>query len=83
MSVQLKFKDDVDKGRRQEIIAALGRAGYAARSLFPDQKRPRLASIFTLAEAGAGDLTAVRSALTDYDDDIEYLEASPQRRLKT
>ena len=79
MSVQFKFKDSVGAKRRDEIVAALRRAGTTARSLFPDQKRPQLASIFT---ADADDVTALRQALTKYDRDIEYVEASPKRVLK-
>jgi hypothetical protein len=82
MSVQFKFKDSVDEKRRDEVVAALGRAGFAARSLFPNQKRPQLASIFTLPKVGSEDLTALRRALTDYDGDIEYVEASPKRAVK-
>jgi hypothetical protein len=82
MSVQFKFKDSVSDDRRREIVDALGRAGFAARSLFPNQKRPQLASIFTLSEAEAEDLQALRSALTGYDRDIEYVEAAPARSLK-
>jgi hypothetical protein len=82
MSVQFKFKESVSEDRRREIVDALDRAGFAARSLFPGQKRPRLASIFTVTGAGAGDLKAFRSALTDYDHDIEYVEAAPERKLK-
>jgi hypothetical protein len=83
MSLQFKFKETVGEDKRREIVDALGRAGFAARSLFPNQRRPRLASIFTLSEADAEDLNAVRSALTDYHSDIEYVEAAPERSLKT
>lgn len=83
MSVQFKFKDTVGADRRREIIDALDRAGFVARSLFPNQKRPRLASIFTVTEAGAEDVNAVRTALTNYGRDIEYVEAAPERRLSS
>jgi len=83
MSVQFKFKEGVSEDKRREIIDVLKRAGFAARSLFPNQKRPRLASIFTLSDAHAEDLQALRSALTRYDGDIEYLEPAPDRHLKT
>ncbi len=79
MSVQFKFRDRVAASRRREIIKALGEAGLAAASLFPGQKRPQLASIFTVAKADAKD---VRKVLDDYGDDIEYVEASPGRDLK-
>jgi predicted ribosome quality control (RQC) complex YloA/Tae2 family protein len=82
MSVQFKFSDTVDDDRRLEIIEALKRAGFAARSLFPGQKRPKLASIFTVAKANAKDIKALRAALTDYGREIEYVEASPDRSLK-
>jgi hypothetical protein len=82
MSVQLKFRESVGENRRREIIEALDRAGFAARSLFPNQKRSRLASIFTLSEADAADLQTLRNALTGYRTDIEYLEPAPDRRLK-
>jgi hypothetical protein len=83
MSVQFKFKDSVGEERRREIVAVLERAGFATRCLFPGQKRPQLASIFTVSAADAKDLKAVNSALTEYDRDIEYVEAAPQRRLRT
>ena len=83
MSVQLKFKDSVDEKRRDEVVAALGRAGFSAKSLFPSQKRPQLASIFTLSEAGAADLAVLHDALTGFHSDIEYVEASPRRSIKT
>ncbi|HLZ99069.1 MAG TPA: hypothetical protein VKP66_14100 [Steroidobacteraceae bacterium] len=82
MSVQFKFRESVDENRRREIIDALGRAGFAARNLFPDQKRPRLASIFTLSEARPEDLYTVRNTLQSYGTDIEYLEAAPERSPK-
>ena len=72
MSVQFKFKDTVGEERRREIVAALGRAGFNARSLFPNQQRPKLASIFTVADAK--DIEAFNSALTAYDRDIERSE---------
>lgn len=82
MSVQFKFSDTVDDERRLEIIKALEHAGFAARSLFPGQKRPRLASIFTVAKAGARNTRALRAALTGYGDEIEYVEAAPDRKPK-
>jgi hypothetical protein len=82
MSVQFKFKDDVGENRRREIIKALGRAGFAARSLFPGQTRAKLASIFTVSEAEVADVRAVQQALTGFDRDIEYVEAAPSRGLK-
>jgi len=80
MSVQFKFKDTVGEERRREIVDALDRAGFRARSLFPGQKRPQLASIFTVSEADAKDLKAVSSALNKFDRDIEYVEAAPTRK---
>ena len=79
MSVQFKFKDGVTEDRRQEIVAALGRAGFEAKSLFPGQKRAKLAAIFTVTKADARGLEA---ALSDYRRDIEYVEAAPERSLK-
>jgi hypothetical protein len=81
MSVQFKFKDSVAEDRRREIIDVLGRAGYPARSLYPGQQRPRLASIFTVSQAD--DAKALQAALTGYKQDIEYVEASPKRKLKS
>lgn len=83
MSVQFKFRDGCREERRREIVAALGRAGFRARRLFPDQKRPQLSAIFTVADADAEDLEAVSSVLTGYGSDIEYVEAAPQRKLKS
>jgi hypothetical protein len=82
MSVQFKFGDSVGHDRRLEIIEALGRAGFAAQSLFPGQKRPKLASIYTVPNVGAKDVKALQAALTDCGHDIEYVEASPERNLK-
>ncbi|MBR0707288.1 hypothetical protein [Bradyrhizobium liaoningense] len=79
MSVQFKFRDRVDQRRRRMIIKTLGEAGYTARSLFPGQKRQTLAAIFTVADA---DAKSVRAALDDFGDDIEFVEASPKRKLK-
>jgi hypothetical protein len=50
--------------------------------LYPGQKRPKLASIFTVAKADAKDVKAVKAALTGFGRDIEYVEASPGRSLK-
>ena len=82
MSVQFKFSDSADHDRRQEIIQALQRAGFVAQSLYPGQKRPKLASIFTVAKADASDVKALKAALTGFGSDIEYVEASPGRSLK-
>jgi hypothetical protein len=82
MSVQFKLKDTIGEDRRREIVEALGRAGFEARSLFPGQTRPKLASIFTVAGADAKDVQAVHAALTKYARDIEYVEGAPKRRLK-
>jgi hypothetical protein len=82
MSVQFKFKDSVGDDKRRKILGALGRAGFAAQSLFPGQKRPRLASIFTVSKADAKDVKALRATLADYSHEIEYIEAAPERGLK-
>jgi hypothetical protein len=81
MSVQFKFKDSVGEERRREIIDVLDRAGLAARSLYPGQSRPGLASIFTVTQAD--DAEALRAALTGYRRDIEYVEVAPKRSLKS
>jgi len=83
MSTQFKFSDSVDDDRRREIIEALGRAGFSARSLYPGQKRPKLAAIFTVAGTKAADVRALRAALTRYRREIEYVEDAPARSLKT
>jgi hypothetical protein len=82
MSVQFKFRDRVGHDRRLEIIKSLDEAGFTAKSLFPGQTRPKLASIFTVSKADGNDLKALKAALTDFGKDIEYVEASPGRRLK-
>jgi hypothetical protein len=82
MSVQFKFRDEVSHDRRLEIVDALGRAGFAAQSLFPGQKRPKLAAIFTVPKANANDVKALRAALNRYGHDIEYVEAAPDRSTK-
>jgi hypothetical protein len=79
MSVQFKFRDNVSEDKRLEIIEALGRAGFSAKSLFPGLKQPKLASIFTVPKADAND---VKAALTDFGRAIEYVEVSPERNLK-
>ena len=83
MSVQFKFKDSVGIERQREVLEALGRAGFAAESLFPGQKRPALASIFTCPSAEAKDLKAVNAILSKYRSDIDYVEAAPERSLKS
>ena len=82
MSIQFKLKDSVGEATRREIVDVLGRAGFAAQSLYPGQKRPRLASIFTVPKADAKDLDAVHSALSKFRTDIEFVEVAPQRTLK-
>ena len=82
MSVQFKLRESLDDERRREIVAALDRAGFSARSLFPGQKRASLASIYTVGAAEAKDVGAVQKALADFGDDIEYVEAAPDRRPK-
>jgi hypothetical protein len=83
MSVQFKFSEKVSDDRRLEIIEALRHAGFAAHSLFPGQKRPKLASIFTVANAGARDAKTLEAMLADFGSDIEYVEASPARGPKS
>ncbi len=80
MSVTFKFKESVGEERRREIIHVLDRAGYAARSLFPGQKRPGLASIFTVSQTA--DPKVLGKALSSYNTDIEYIEAAPDRKVK-
>jgi hypothetical protein len=75
MSVQFKFRDRVGQDRRLEIIKSLGEAGFTTKSLFPGQ-------IFTVSKADTDDVKAVKAALTDFGKDIEYVEASPGRKLK-
>jgi hypothetical protein len=82
MSVQLKFKDETSDERRREAVNALARAGFTAQNLFPGQKRPKLASIYTISEAGAGDIEQISAALADYGRDIEFVESAPGRQLK-
>lgn len=83
MSVQFKFNEKISEDRRLEIIEALRRVGFAAHSLFPGQKRPKLASIFTVADAGAGNVKMVETTLARFGADIEYVEASPTRSPKS
>jgi hypothetical protein len=83
MPIQFKFRDSVDDERRREIVDVLGRAGFSAQSLFPGQKRPQLASIFTVTNANANDLKTLQAALTDYGREIEYVETAPERKLRT
>jgi hypothetical protein len=83
MSVQFKFSEKVSDDRRLEIIEALRRAGFAAHSLFPGQKRPKLASIFTVANAAAKDVKTLEAMLAGFGPDIEYVEAAPQRSPKS
>jgi hypothetical protein len=80
MSVQFKFSEKISDDRRLEIIEALRGAGFAAHSLFPGQKRSKLASIFTVANASARD---VKTVLAGFGPDIEYVEASPERGPKS
>lgn len=82
MSVQLKFKDKTTSERRREIIRALSLAGFHARSLFPGQQRPTLASVYTISKADSTDLEEINSALVEYGGDIDFVEAAPGRKLK-
>jgi hypothetical protein len=81
MSVQFKFSEKISDDRRLEIIEALRRAGFSARSLFPGQKRPKLASIFTVADAK--NVKTLETTLARFGADIEYVEASPARGPKS
>ena len=83
MSVQFKFSEKISDDRRLEIIETLRRAGFSARSLFPGQKRPKLASIFTVADAGAKNVKTLETMLARFGADIEYVEASPARGPKS
>jgi hypothetical protein len=83
MSVQFKFSEKVSDDRRLEIIEALRGAGFSAHSLFPGQKRPKLASIFTVANAGARNVKTLEAMLAGFGPDIEYVEASPERGPKS
>ena len=83
MSVQFKFSEKISDDRRLEIIEALRRAGFAAHSLFPGQKRPKLASIFTVTDAGAKNVKTLETTLARFGADIEYVEAAPARSPKS
>ena len=83
MSVQFKFSEKISDDRRLEIIQTLRRAGFSARGLFPGQKRPKLASIFTVADAGAKNVKTLETMLARFGADIEYVEASPARGPKS
>ena len=80
MSVQFKFRNGVAAERQQQIVGALGRAGFAAETLFPSRTRSNLASIFTIEKAD--DVDEVKAALSRYRRDIEYVERAPQRSPK-
>jgi hypothetical protein len=82
MPVQFKFKDDTSGATRREIVRALARAGFDARSLFPGQTRPKLASIYTIQAAEAEHVGDINSALADYSGEIEFVEQTPKRELK-
>lgn len=82
MSVQFKFRENVEHDKRLEIIEALAQAGFSAKSLFPGQTRPKLASIYSVSEADAKDIKSLKATLTGFGKAIEYVEASPQRKLK-
>ena len=79
MSVQFKFSEKISDDRRLEIIET----GFSARGLFPGQKRPKLASIFTVADAGAKNVKTLETMLARFGADIEYVEASPARGPKS
>ncbi|MEH2532164.1 hypothetical protein V1277_001454 [Bradyrhizobium sp. AZCC 1588] len=83
MSVQFKIREKASDARRLEIIEALRRANFDAHHLFPGQKRPKLASIYTVANAGAGDIRTLEAVLKHFGADIEYVEAAPQRGPKS
>ena len=83
MSVQFKFSEKISDDRRLEIIEALRRAGFSAHSLFPGQKRPKLASIFAVTDAGAKNVKTLETMLARFGADIEYVEASPARSPKS
>jgi hypothetical protein len=82
MSVQFKFSEKISDDRRLEIIEALRHAGFSAHGLFPGQKRPKLASIFSVSDAGAKNVKALETVLGRFGADIEYVEASPSRGPK-
>jgi len=82
MSVLFKIRDSVGDDKRRKIVDQLSRSGFAARLLYPGQTRASLASIFTVPDADKKDLEAVHQALSQFGGDIEYVEASPERRPK-
>lgn len=83
MSIQFKVANTSQPRTLRSIIAALKAAGFAAERLFPGQKRIDLETIYSIGDADATDLGDVKRVLRRFGDDIEYVEAAPDRSLRS
>lgn len=81
-SIRIKFHETVDQGARDEVVRALGARGFVAKPLFAASARPTLASIYTIAGADSKQLEAVKGALREYANLVQFAETSPERSLK-
>ena len=78
--VQFKFTDRSSPDRRDRVLSLLRSAGGAAKPLFPGEKDPELALIYVVDAADGRDGKRLRSLL-DANQEVEYAEAEPSRRL--
>jgi len=79
MSIKFKLAESAPDGKVAEVLEALKSHGFAARQLFPNQKRAALASMYVIADKDDA-LPAVRKALKPFASEVEYVEGSVARK---
>lgn len=79
MSVKFKLAPSADKKAVRHLLETLANRGLMARQLFPDQKRPSLASMYVIRSPQAN-VKAVQRVLEECGTNAEYVEASVDRK---
>ena len=80
MSIKFKLAESAPDGKVAELLDALKSHGFAARQLFPNQKRAALASMYVISGKPDAALLAVRKVLQPFGSEVEYVEGSVTRK---
>jgi hypothetical protein len=80
MPLHLKLNEQLDEDDRREVLDALAQAGFEAEPLFPGQKRPSLASIYSITAEGRSELERLRRLLKRFQRAVDYTEMTPDRK---
>jgi hypothetical protein len=79
-SLQLKFRDAAPAEERATVLAQIEAAKVKAEPLFPGEKDPELASMYTVENVPESKADALTRAVGEHDA-VEFIERTATRKL--